>query len=55
MPTDRNLYRFVHENKILYVNFFESPTKYWEKEIFDKVSKIVKKVKIIFKIFFKIM
>ena len=39
-PAERNFYRFLFrpESQILYVNYFETPTKNWEKENFQQIS-----------------
>lgn len=33
-PADRNIFRFYLNNKtkVMYINFYESPLKNWEKE-----------------------
>lgn len=40
-PNERNLYRFSYHllNKILYINYYEASTKYWEKENYQTIEK----------------
>lgn len=40
-PSDRNFFRF-HFNpitKIMYINYFEPPTKHWEKDVYNDIFK----------------
>lgn len=40
-PSERNFFRFSFDvsSKILYINYFETPAKNWEKENYLQISK----------------
>ena len=49
-PADRNFFRFLFkpEQKLLYINYLETPTKNWEKENYLQISKYFEVITTIF-------